>query len=106
MPRGVERTTWVSRGFTGAISTPFFYLKTKSAVGHKGPWLGLVGHNESHRGNWANPGPGCGPAACLPPRQEGSGSGILRREKSGCQNRRYEDTKILMHVSDVSPLQH
>ena len=36
-PRGVERTTWLSRGFTGAISTPFFYLKTKSAWGPGAP---------------------------------------------------------------------
>ena len=28
-PRGVERTTWLSRGFTGAISTPFFAFKNE-----------------------------------------------------------------------------
>jgi hypothetical protein len=32
-PRGVERTTWLSRGFTGAIGTPFCHLKIRSADG-------------------------------------------------------------------------
>ena len=32
-PRGVERTTWLSRGFTGAIGTPFCHLKIRSALG-------------------------------------------------------------------------
>ena len=30
-PRGVERTTWLSRGFTGAIGTPFCHLKIRPA---------------------------------------------------------------------------
>jgi hypothetical protein len=44
-PRGVERTTWLDRGYTVAIGTPFWHLKTKwliSAPRARPSWVGHV----------------------------------------------------------------